>query len=68
MMSQERNINNVIENLTAMLVDIAKNGSEKDKEDAIVIMEEGWKKINEFDYNDELVKSWKKTHKTEEKT
>jgi len=63
MMSQEININNVIENLTAMLVDIAKNGSEKDKEDAIVIMEEGWKKINEFNYNYELGKLWKESHK-----
>ncbi len=67
-MNQERNVNEIIESLTNGLANIAMHGSEKDKEDAIVIMEEGWKKMNEFDYNAELVKLWKKTHKTGEKT
>ncbi len=62
-MSKERTINDIIENLTGMLVSIAKNGSEKDKEDAIIIMEEGWKKINEFNFNYELGKLWKQSHK-----
>ncbi len=62
-MSQERTINNVIESITNGLVHIAKNGSEKDKEDAMVIMEEGWKKMDDFDFNSELVKLWKQSHK-----
>jgi len=62
-MSQERTTNDIIESLTGMLVTIEKNGSEKDKENAIVIMEEGWKKMDDFDFNKELVKLWKQSHK-----
>ena len=62
-MSQERTVNDIIESLTGMLVTIEKNGSEKDKEDAIVIMEEGWKNMDDFDFNKELVKLWKQSHK-----
>lgn len=62
-MNQERSINNIIENLTSMLVAIAKNGDKEKVESAIIIMEYGWAKINEFDYNAELVKLWKESHK-----
>ena len=51
-----------------MLVTVAKNGSQKDKEDAIVIMEEGWKKCDDFDFNGELVKLWKQSHKEKKET
>lgn len=67
-MSQERTINNVIESITNVLVHIAKNGSEKDKEDAIVIMEEGWKKMDEFNFNKELIQLWKESHKEKKET
>jgi hypothetical protein len=62
-MSQERTTNDIIESITGMLVTIAKNGSQKNKEDAIVIMEEGWKKMDEFNFNSELGKLWKQSHK-----
>ena len=67
-MSQERSINEVIESLTNSLVHIAKHGSEQNKEDAIVIMDEGWKKMDEFDYNKELVKLWKESQKAKKET
>ena len=62
-MSQERSINDVIENLTSMLVTIAKRGDKEEVEKAVAIMEEGWKKMDEFDFNTELVKLWKQSHK-----
>jgi len=62
-MSQERTTNDVIENLTNMLVTIAKLGDKEKVESAIIIMEYGWAKMNEFDYNKELGKLWKESHK-----
>ena len=62
-MSQERTTNDIIESITNGLIHIAMHGTEKDKEDAIVIMEEGWKKMDEFDYNKELISLWKQSHK-----
>ncbi len=62
-MSQERNINDVMESLTNMLVTIAKRGDKEEVEKAIAIMEEGWKKMDEFNFNGELGKLWKESHK-----
>lgn len=61
-MSQERSINEVIENLTGMLVTIAKRDDKEEIEKAVAIMEEGWAKMDEFDYNRELATLWKQSH------
>ncbi len=67
-MSQERTINDVIESLTNMLVAIAKHGDKEEVEKAIAIMEEGWKKMDEFNFNKELGKLWKESHKEKKET
>ncbi len=67
-MSQKRSTNDIIESITGMLVHIAKSGTEKEKEDAIVIMEEGWKKMDEFDFNKELAKLWRQSLKAKKET
>jgi len=59
----ERTTNEIIENLTGMLVTIAKRGDKKEIESASAIMENGWAKMDEFDHNRELVKLWKESHK-----
>ena len=67
-MSQERTINEVIENLTGMLVRIAKRGDEEEVKKAIEIMEEGWAKCDAFDFNKELAKLWRESHKGKKET
>ncbi len=62
-MSQERTTNEIIESLTDMLVTIAKRGGKEEVEKAIAIMEEGWKKMDGFNFNMELAKLWKQSHK-----
>ena len=62
-MSQERTTNEVIESLTDMLVTIAKRGDKEEVEKAVAIMEEGWTKCDEFNFNKELAKLWKESHK-----
>ena len=62
-MNQERTTNDIIESLTNMLVTIAKRGDKEEVEKAVAIMEEGWKKMDEFDFNRELAKLWKESHK-----
>ena len=62
-MSQERTSNEIIESLTEMLVTIAKRGDKEEVEKAIAIMEEGWKKMDDFNFNKELAKLWKQSHK-----
>jgi len=65
-MSQERSLNDTMESLTGMLVSIAKIEDKKEVESAVAIMEVGWAKMDEFDYNQELVKLWKQSHKAKE--
>ena len=62
-MSQERRTNEIIESLTGTLVSIAKREDKKEVESAIAIMEVGWAKMDEFDYNKELINLWKQSHK-----
>ncbi len=62
-MSQERTTNDIIESVTGMLVSIAKNKDKQEVESAIAIMEVGWAKMDEFDFNTELIKLWKQSHK-----
>lgn len=62
-----QNINNIFDSLTNMLVSIAKHGDEEEINKVIEIMEIGWKQMDEvLDnswFNQELAKSWRKTHK-----
>ncbi len=67
-MSQERTINKIIESLTGTLVSIAKRGDKQEVESAIAIMEVGWAKMDEFDYNKELATLWKQSHKEKKET
>lgn len=62
-MSQKRSTNDIVENLTSMLVTIAKRGDEEEIEKAVAIMEEGWNKMDEFDFNKELAKLWRQSQK-----
>jgi len=62
-MIQERSTNEIIESLTGMLVSIAKREDKKEVESSIAILEVGWAKMDEFDYNKELVNLWKQSHK-----
>lgn len=62
-MSQERTTNEIIESLTDLLVTIAKRGDKEEVEKAVAIMEEGWVKCDEFNFNKELAKLWKQSHK-----
>ncbi len=62
-MSQKRTINDIVENLTNMLVKIAKRGDEEEIEKAVAILEEGWKKMDDFDFNKELAKLWRESQK-----
>ena len=62
-MSQERTTNDITESLTGMLVSIAKHEDKQEVESAIAIMEVGWAKMDEFDFNKELGKLWKQSHK-----
>ncbi len=64
----ERTTNNIIENLTGMLVAIAKRGDKQEVESAVAIMEVGWAKMDEFDYNKELATLWKQSHKEKKET
>jgi len=66
--NMERTTNNIIESLTGMLVSIAKNGDKQEVESAIAIMEVGWAKMDEFDYNRELATLWKESHKAKKET
>ena len=65
-MSQERSLNEIMESLTGKLVSIAKSKDKKNVESAIAIMEVGWAKCDDFDFNEELVKLWKQSHKAKE--
>ncbi len=67
-MSQERSTNDIIGNLTDMLVTIAKRGNEEEVKKAIGIMEEGWAKCDEFDFNKELAKLWRQSQKVKKET
>ena len=57
-----------MESLTGKLVSIAKSKDKKEVESAIAIMEVGWAKMDEFDYNKELVNLWKQSHKEKKET
>jgi len=66
-MSQKRSTNEIIENLTGMLVSIAKREDKQEVESAIAIMEVGWAKMDEvLDpawFNKELATIWRESHK-----
>ncbi len=62
-MSQKRTTNDIVENLTNMLVKIAKRSDEEEIEKAVAILEEGWKKMDDFDFNKELAKLWRQSRK-----
>ena len=62
-MSQERTTNDIVENLTNMLVKVAKRGDEEEIEKVVAILEEGWKKMDDFDFNKELAKLWRQSLK-----
>ena len=67
-MSQERPINDVIENLTHMLVAIAKRGDGLEIEKAVEIMEDGWSDCDAFDFNKELANLWRQSLKAKKET
>jgi len=71
-MSQERTTNNIIENLTGILVAIAKSGDKKETESAVAIMEVGWSKMDEVLgntwFNREVSTIWKESHKEKKET
>ena len=67
-MSQERTTNAIIENLTNTLVAIAKSEDKQEVESAVAIMEVGWAKMDEFDYNRELATLWRQSHKAKKET
>ena len=46
-----------------MLVTIAKRDDKEEVDKAIAIMEEGWAKMDEFDFNKELAILWRQSHK-----
>ena len=46
-----------------MLVKVAKRGDEEEVKKVIDIMEEGWKKMDDFDFNKELAKLWRQSQK-----
>lgn len=66
-MSQERTTNDIIENLTGMLVTIAKRDDKEEVDKAIAIIEEGWAKMDEVLgnawFNKEVAKIWRESHK-----
>lgn len=68
-MSKERSVNDVVGNLTNMLVSIAKRGDEGEIKKAIEIMEEGWAKMDEVLgntwFNKEIGKIWRENHKND---
>ncbi len=63
-MSRERTTNEIIESVTGLLISIAKREDKQEIESATAIMEVGWAKMDEFDYNKELANIWRKSHKT----
>jgi hypothetical protein len=65
-MSQERSLNEIMESITGMLVSIAKNKDKSEIENAVAIMEAGWAKCDDFDFNKELISLWKQSHKAKE--
>jgi len=67
-MSQKRTTNDIIENLTGMLVKVAKRGDEEEVKKVIDILEEGWEKCDAFDFNKELAKLWRQSRKAKEET
>lgn len=66
-MSQQKNINDLLDSLTTMLVAIAKRDNKEEVDKAVEIMEIGWKQMDEVLgnswFNQELAKQWRKTHK-----
>jgi len=62
-MSQERTINDIVENLASMLVAIAKENDTNKIKKAVAIMEEGWNYMDEFDFNKELATLWRQSQK-----
>lgn len=66
-MSQQKNINDLLDSLTNKLVSIAKRDNKEEVDKAIEIMEIGWKQMDEVLgnswFNQELAKVWRKTHK-----
>jgi len=49
-----------------MLVTIAKENDTNKIKEAVAIMEEGWDKMDEFDFNKELATLWRQSQKAKE--
>ena len=68
-MSNERSVNDIVGNLTDMLVSIAKRENEEEIKKAIETMEEGWAKMDEVLgntwFNKEIGKIWRENHKND---
>ncbi len=65
-MSQKRSTNDIVQSLTDMLVTIAKENDTNKIKEAVAIMEEGWDKMDEFDFNKELATLWRQSQKAKE--
>ncbi len=65
-MSQKRSTNDIVQSLTDILVTIAKENDTNKIKKAVAIMEEGWDKMDEFDFNKELATLWRQSQKAKE--
>ena len=65
-MSQKRSTNDIVQSLTDILVTIAKENDTNKIKEVVAIMEEGWKKMDEFDFNKELATLWRQSQKAKE--
>ena len=66
-MSQKRTTNDIVQSLTDMLVTIAKENDTNKIKEVVAIMEEGWDKMDEFDFNKELATLWRQSEKAKKK-
>ena len=67
-MSQKRSTNDIVQSLTDILVTIAKENDTNKIKEVVTIMEEGWDKMDEFDFNKELATLWRQSQKAKEET
>lgn len=66
-MSQKRSTNDIVQSLTDILVTIAKENDTNKIKEVVTIMEEGWDKMDEFDFNKELATLWRQSEKAKKK-
>ena len=66
-MSQKRSTNDIVQSITDILVTIAKENDTNKIKEVVTIMEEGWDKMDEFDFNKELATLWRQSEKAKKK-